>query len=83
MTAKKTAKQTTKQTFEETIKRLEEIVDALERGDVPLDKALNLYEEGIQLSRTCSENLKAAELRIKTLSKDIKGQFELKDLQEE
>jgi len=78
-----TTKKTTKQSFEETIKRLEEIVDALERGDVPLDKALNLYEEGVLLSRTCSENLKAAELRIKTLSKNIKGQFELTDLREE
>lgn len=78
-----TAKKATKQSFEEAIKRLEEIVDALEHGDVPLDKALNLYEEGIQLSRTCSENLKAAELRIKTLSKDMKGQFQLTDLREE
>ena len=78
-----TAKKPTKQSFEEDIKRLEEIVDALERGDVPLDKALNLYEEGIQISRKCSENLKAAELRIKTLSKDMKGQFQLTDLREE
>jgi exodeoxyribonuclease VII small subunit len=78
-----TPKKPTKQSFEAAIKRLEEIVEALEHGDVPLDKALNLYEEGIQLSRTCSDNLKAAELRIKTLSKDIKGQFELTDLREE
>ncbi len=78
-----TPKKPTKKTFEESVKRLEEIVEALERGDVPLDKAMNLYEEGIQLSRTCSENLKAAELRIKMLSKDIKGQFELTDLREE
>ena len=76
-------KKPTKKSFEDSIKRLEEIVEALERGDVPLDKALNLYEEGIQLSRECSQNLKAAELRIKTLSKDIKGQFELNDLREE
>ena len=78
-----TSKKATKKTFEEAVRRLEEIVEALERGDVPLDNAMNLYEEGIQLSRTCSENLKAAELRIKTLSKDIKGQFELTDLREE
>lgn len=77
------AKKLTKQTFEEAIKRLEEIVEALEGGDVPLDKALSLYEEGIQLSRNCSENLKAAELRIKKLGKDVKGQFELTDLREE
>jgi exodeoxyribonuclease VII small subunit len=78
-----TPKKSTKRTFEDSIKRLEEIVEALERGDVPLDKALNLYEEGIQLSRECSQNLKAAELRIKTLGKDMKGQFELNDLRDE
>jgi exodeoxyribonuclease VII small subunit len=78
-----TAKKSTKRTFEDSIKRLEEIVEALEHGDVPLDKALNLYEEGIQLSRECTQNLKAAELRIKTLNKDMKGQFELNDLREE
>lgn len=78
-----TAKRTTKQPFEQAIKRLEEIVEALEGGDVPLEKALSLYEEGIQLSRTCSETLKAAELRIRTLGKDIKGQFELTDVREE
>ncbi len=78
-----TAKKSSKQSFEEAIQRLEQIVGALERGDVPLDKALNLYEEGIQLSRSCAERLKEAELRIKRLNKDIKGQFELTDLREE
>ena len=78
-----TSKKTTKKTFEDSIKRLEDIVEALERGDVPLDKALSLYEEGVQLSRECSQRLKAAELRIKTLSKDVKGQFELNELREE
>ncbi len=78
-----TAKKTSKQTFEDAIKRLEQIVEALEQGDVPLDEALNLYEEGIQLSRSCGERLKEAELRIKKLNKDTKGQFELTDLREE
>lgn len=78
-----TPKKTSKQTFEQAIKRLEEIVEALDHGDVPLDKALSLYEEGIQLSRTCAENLKAAELRIKKLGKNVKGQFELTDVREE
>ncbi len=77
------AKKSSKQTFEDAIKRLEEIVAALEQGDVPLDEALNLYEEGVQLSRSCGERLKEAELRIKKLNKDIKGQFELTDLREE
>ncbi len=78
-----TAKKPSKQSFEDVIKRLEQIVEALERGDVPLDEALNLYEEGIQLSRSCAERLKEAELRIKKLNKDSKGQFELSDVREE
>jgi exodeoxyribonuclease VII small subunit len=77
-----TTKKTTKQSFEDSIRRLEEIVEALERGDVPLDEAVNLYEEGIQLSRACGEKLKATELRIKKLSKDMKGQFEISDLEQ-
>jgi exodeoxyribonuclease VII small subunit len=74
-----TTKKTTKQSFEDSIRRLEEIVEALERGDVPLDEAVNLYEEGIQLSRACGEKLKTTELRIKKLNKDMKGQFEITD----
>jgi exodeoxyribonuclease VII small subunit len=77
------AKKSPKQSFEENLRRLEQIVESLERGDVPLDEALSLYEEGIQLSRSCAERLKEAELRIKKLSKDTKGQFELTDLREE
>lgn len=77
------AKKTPKQSFEESLRRLQEIVESLESGDAPLDEALNLYEEGIQLSRSCAERLKEAELRIKKLGKDTKGQFELTDLREE
>ena len=76
-------KKSSKHSFEDAIKRLEQIVAALEQGDVPLDEALNLYEEGVQLSRSCGERLKEAELRIKKLNKDIKGQFELTDVREE
>ena len=77
------AKKSPKQSFEDNLHRLEQIVESLERGDVPLDEALSLYEEGIQLSRSCAERLKEAELRIKKLGKDAKGQFELTDLREE
>jgi exodeoxyribonuclease VII small subunit len=77
------AKKSPKQSFEESLRRLQEIVESLESGDTPLDEALNLYEEGIQLSRSCAERLKEAELRIKKLGKDTKGQFELTDLREE
>jgi exodeoxyribonuclease VII small subunit len=72
-----TAKKVTKGTLEHSLKRLEEIVEAIERGDVSLDDAVNLYEEGIQISRECAEKLKAVELKIKKLSKNIEGQFTL------
>ena len=78
MTTKKGSK-----TFEAALKRLEEIVDALEEGDTPLDKAMELYEEGLELSRFCGEKLKATELRLKKLSKTINGQFELTDFDEQ
>jgi exodeoxyribonuclease VII small subunit len=65
------------QTFEESLRRLETIVHQLEQGDVPLDDALNMYEEGIALSKACTEKLTQAELRIKTLSKAMDGAFHL------
>ncbi len=66
-------------TFENSLKRLEEIVEKLETGSVPLDSALELYEEGIKISKQCLEKLTQAELKLKKLSKDINGNFELFD----
>jgi exodeoxyribonuclease VII small subunit len=67
--------------FEASLKRLESIVESLESGDVPLEKAMELYEEGIRLSKVCSEKLRATELRLKKLSKNADGQFELTDFE--
>jgi exodeoxyribonuclease VII small subunit len=64
-----------KRTFEEALERLEAIVDALEQGTVPLDKALELYQEGATLSKECADRLKAAEQRITKLSKNADGTF--------
>ena len=77
MTAKK--KDETPLTFEEVLKRLETIVKQLEQGDVPLEKSIALYEEGIQLSRTCADHLAKAELTVKRLSKELDGSFLLRD----
>jgi exodeoxyribonuclease VII small subunit len=71
------ARKETKQTFEHSIKRLEEIVEELEQGSVPLDDALKMYEEGIELSKSCIEKLKDAEVRLQKLSKDMEGSFRL------
>jgi exodeoxyribonuclease VII small subunit len=53
--------------FESALKELEEIVAAMERGDLPLEKSLQLFERGTLLSQQCQAALSAAELRIKTL----------------
>ena len=63
--------------FERQLKRLEEIVETLEQGEVSLDEAIKMYEEGVQISKQCLEKLNQAELRLKRLSKDINGNFEL------
>jgi exodeoxyribonuclease VII small subunit len=65
--------------FEDALKRLETIVQQLERGDVPLEQSIALYEEGIQLSRTCADHLAKAELTVKRLSKELDGSFILRD----
>lgn len=65
--------------FEQSLHRLETIVNMLEKGDVPLEESMTLYEEGIQRSRQCLEILSKAELKLKRLSKDAKGNFALFD----
>lgn len=65
--------------FEHSLKRLEEIVETLEQGNIPLDDVMTMYQEGVQLSKQCLDYLRQAEIRLKTLSKDINGDFELSD----
>lgn len=77
------AKKVAKGSIEHSLERLEEIVGILEEGKVPLDEALELFEEGIQISKECGEKLKAAELRIRKLTKTIDGTFELTEFEEE
>jgi exodeoxyribonuclease VII small subunit len=60
--------------FETALKRLEEIVQALEKGDLSLDESLRLYEEGIKLSRLCHAKLEDAEGKITLLLKDARGE---------
>ncbi len=55
--------------FEECLQRLEKIVQELERGDVPLEKSLTLFEEGMQLSTTCRKELDEAEGKVEILLK--------------
>ena len=67
--------------LEQDLRRLEKIVEALEQGEVPLEKALKLYEEGILLSKSCTELLQKAELRIKTITKEANGKIKADDLE--
>ncbi len=57
--------------FEKDLKRLEQISGLLEKDAVDLEEALNLYEEGVELSRSCISALKKAELRITELKKRL------------
>lgn len=60
-------------TFEASLEALERIVRQLENGDLPLDKSLELFEQGIRLSRECQERLSQAERRIEILLRDNQG----------
>ena len=63
--------------FEAALKQLEEIVQRLERGELPLEESLKLYEEGIRLSRLCHAKLEEAEGKIELLMKDARGELVL------
>lgn len=65
--------QTQSRNFETSLTSLEKIVRELERGDLPLEKSLELFEEGVKLSRECQERLSEAERRIEVLLRDGEG----------
>jgi exodeoxyribonuclease VII small subunit len=58
------------QTFEKAMNKLEKIVQELESTDLPLEKAIKKFEEGVQLSKFCTEKLDETEKRITILLKD-------------
>jgi exodeoxyribonuclease VII small subunit len=59
--------------FESALKSLEDIVAQLEAGDLALDRALELFEEGIRISRFCSSKLDEAERKVEILIKAADG----------
>jgi len=59
--------------LEKALADLEAIVEDLERGDLPLDKAMKKFEEGIKLTRGCQSALKDAEQKVEILLKDAGG----------
>lgn len=62
-----------KKTFEQALRQLEQIVQDLESGDMPLEKAIKKFEEGIHLSKFCTEKLDETEKRITILIQDSGG----------
>lgn len=57
-------------TFEEAMQRLEEVVQKLEDGNVPLEQAIELFQEGMALSKRCSQQLDSVERRIEMLMEE-------------
>ena len=60
-------------TFEENMQRLEQIVRAMERGDVPLEESLKLFREGTALVEACGKLLDDAELQVKKIATTVDG----------
>lgn len=61
--------------FEESLKKLQVIVEKLERGDLPLEAAMESFTEGIQLVQLCHQKLEEAEKKVQLLVKDQQGAF--------
>ncbi len=59
--------------FEDALARLETIVTELERGDLPLNDSLKMFEEGIKLSKTCLKMLDDAERKVEIMVQDKDG----------
>ncbi len=67
-------------TFEQNMQRLEQIVRAMERGDIALDDSLKLFQEGTALVASCSKLLDNAELQVKKVVADAAGEPVEEDL---
>lgn len=69
--------------FEDALKKLESIVERMEKGDIPLDESLKLFEEGVKLTRFCSKELQKAEKKVEMLTKDSEGKLVAVPFEEE
>lgn len=72
-----------KASFETTLGRLQQIVETLEAGELTLDQSLELFEEGVKLSRQCTQMLETAKKRVLTLTQKSDGEFRLEMLDKE
>ena len=69
--------------FEDALKRLEEIVDTLEKGELSLEKSLKIFEEGVKLSRVCNKMLDKAEKKVEMLMQNKNGELEVRPFEPE
>lgn len=69
--------------FEDDLKKLEDVVDKLERGDLSLDESVKLFEEGVKLSKACKVELDKAEGRIQLLVQGKRGAMQVTELDAE
>lgn len=69
-------------TFEEAMSALDHIVEKLEEGDVPLEKAISYYEEGMKLSKLCNDKLKKAQEKMTNIINE-QDEIEPFEVQEE
>ncbi|TGB04349.1 exodeoxyribonuclease VII small subunit [Halobacillus salinus] len=76
------AEQKEEMSFEEAMKQLEELVEKLESGDVPLEKAIQYYQEGMKLSKVCNEKLGNVEKQMQQIMNEH-GEFEPFTIQED
>ena len=74
-TKSKPTKQSTVPDFEGSLNELEQLVESMERGDLSLEQSLKQFERGVQLTKSCQQALKEAELRVQQLL----GEGELTD----
>ena len=72
-----------KNSFESSLKELEEIVEQLEAGDLPLERSLELFEKGVTLSRDCQQRLDEAERRVEVLLKASDSTFTKTDFEDD
>ena len=67
--------------FEQAMKRLEEIVEQMESGDLPLEDVIVRYEEGMKLVKVCQERLASAEQRIEIITRNSAGKPVVKEFE--
>ena len=69
--------------LETAMQRISEIVTSMEDGNLPLEKLIDAYQEGVGLVKSCQEKLDAAEKRIQIIARDARGTTKLEDFDPE